>query len=87
MLRTLPNRRLLTATAAFALLLAPTARAQLATLSEVTNELSRSGFAIYNFSVFEVYNDTRGPTLNSTGQLIPDYSYHTYASGASASIG
>jgi hypothetical protein len=91
MVRTLPNQRPQTtptlATAAFALLLAPTALAQLATLSEVTDELSRAGFGIYGFSVFGTYADTRGPTLNSIGQLIPDYSYHTYSTGASTSLG
>ena len=88
MLRTLPNRRPRTATAvfvtaAFALLLAPTALAQLATLSEITDELSRAGFGIYGMSVFGTYSDTRTPTINSAGQLIPDYSYHTYATGVS----
>jgi hypothetical protein len=97
MLRTLSNQRPQTAkttsatavfaAAAFALLLAPTARAQIATLYEVTDELSRSGFGIYGFSVFGSYSYTRGPTLNSIGQVIPDYSYHTYATGISTSIG
>jgi hypothetical protein len=97
MLRTLPNQRprnartmsatATFATAAFALLLAPTALAQLATLSEVANELSRSGFGIYSFSVFGTYSDTRGPTLNATGQFTPDFSYHTYATGVSTSLG
>jgi hypothetical protein len=92
MLRTLPNRwpRNFTAalaTAAFALLPAPTALAQFATLSEFTSELSRSGFGIYSFSVFGTYSDSRGPSISSIGQLIPDYSYHTYATGVSTSIG
>jgi hypothetical protein len=90
--RTLRNRRPQNATAAFAivafaLLLAPTALAQLATLSEVTNELSHSGFGIYGFSVFGSYSDTRGPTISSAGQLLPDYTYHTYSTGVSTSIG
>jgi hypothetical protein len=87
MLRKPPNQRSGTATAAFALLLAPTALAQLGTLSEVTDELSRSGFGIYSLSVFGSYSDTRGPTINSIGQLIPDYTYHTNATGVSTSIG
>jgi hypothetical protein len=75
------------AAAAFAVLLAPTARAQIATLYEATDELSRAGFGIYGFSVFGTYGYTRGPTLSTTGQVIPDYSYHTYATGISTSIG
>jgi hypothetical protein len=86
MLRTLPNRWFRTAIAAFALLLGPTALAQLATLSEVTDELSHAGFGIYGLSVFGTYANTRGPTINSAGQLI-DYSYHTYATGVSTAIG
>ncbi len=77
----------MSATAAFALLLGPTALAQFATLSEVTDELSHSGFAVYGFSVFGSYANTRGPTISSTNQFIPDYSYHTYATGVSTSIG
>jgi hypothetical protein len=92
MLRPPPNRRpgnftAALATVAFALLPAPTALAQLATLSEFTTELSRSGFGIYSFSVFGTYSDARGPSISSTGQLVPDYSYHTYATGVSTSIG
>jgi hypothetical protein len=55
--------------------------------SNVTQELDRAGFGIYDISVFGGYTASRTPTFNSTGALISDYGFHSILSGVSGSIG
>src|SRR5579883_434323 len=61
--------------------------AQAQVMSTMVEEAERAGFGFYDVSVFGTYSNARTPVIAPTGGLISDYSFHTYSTGVSATVG
>jgi hypothetical protein len=69
------------------LALVPAVAAAQSTMASAAKELERAGFGFYDLSVFGGYTNSSTPSVNSSGTLIPDYSFHSVMTGVSASLG